>query len=350
MRQQQQAFDDWKRRADEPDLLETAIRYGAVLKRVGREHVGPCPACGGTNRFSVNVIKHKWNCRGHGGGRGPINMVTHIAGLSFLQACEELTGEPCPTGRAAPLSPAEQAARAKIREQNAQKQRRREFQEQQYQEDTRSTARAIWASTKPLDGTLAQAYLMDRGVPAFEADAIRFHSSLLYPNGKNYPALVARVDDMVGEVTAVWRIFLRADGRKADVSDAKLGLGPASGGAVRIGGVGPRIGIAEGVETALAAWHLMDKRFPVWASLSTAGMTGIELPLGVEQVMIFPDGDRPLRKRGNEYEPAVPAGRKAAHTLRDRLIREGIVCTIAAEPAPGRDYLDIWNDHCREVA
>jgi putative DNA primase/helicase len=350
MRQQQQAFDDWKRRADEPDLLETAIKYGATLKRVGREHVGPCPACGGTNRFSVNVIKHKWNCRGHGGGRGPINMVVHIAGLSFLQACEELTGEPCPTGKAKPLSPAEQAARARICDESAVKQRRREAQEHQYQEDTRSTARAIWASAKPIDGTLAQSYLMDRGIPAFESGAVRFHPSLLYPNGKNYPALVARVDDMVGEVTAVWRIFLRADGRKADVDNAKLGIGPAAGGAVRIGGVGKRIGVAEGVETALAAWHLMDKRFPVWAALSTAGMTGLELPLGVEQVCIFPDGDRPLRKRGHEYEPATPAGRKAAETLRERLIKEGIVCTIASEPGPGRDYLDIWNDHCREVA
>jgi hypothetical protein len=37
------AFEDWKHRADDQDLIEAAKKYGAVLKRAGRESSGPCP-------------------------------------------------------------------------------------------------------------------------------------------------------------------------------------------------------------------------------------------------------------------------------------------------------------------
>jgi DNA primase len=36
------------------------------LRRSGRELVGPCPVCGGTDRFSVNTVKQLWLCRGCG--------------------------------------------------------------------------------------------------------------------------------------------------------------------------------------------------------------------------------------------------------------------------------------------
>lgn len=351
MTRDEQAFTDWKNRAEQSDLLATAVMYGAVLKRAGREYVGPCPYCAGTDRFSINPSKNLWNCRGHRGGRGAIGMVMHIAGLSFTQTCEALTGEQNPTGKAAqPISEAERAERNRMRIENERAQQARKAQEDRYQEDTREAAAAIWAASKLIDGTLAQTYLMNRGIPAFEVDVLRFHPSLPYPNGKAYPALVCRVDGLDGQLAAVWRIFLREDGRKADVDRAKLGLGPAGGGAVRIGGVGRKIGIAEGVESALGAWNLIGRRYPVWSALSTSGLVAVEIPLGVEHVVLYPDGDSPMRKKGHEYEPAVPAGRKAAESLRARLLVEGIACTIAAEPGPGRDYLDVWNECLRESA
>lgn len=346
-------FRDWRDRADECDLLETAKRYGAVMKRSGREFKGPCPSCGGKDRYSLSPTAHKWYCRGgQSGGRGAISMVMHIAGLSFLQACEALTGEPNPSGqRAKPLSEAEQAERNRRRLQNEANQRAREAQQMQQEENSREAARRIWDASKPIDGTLAQTYLYGRGIPPFQTEVFRFHPALPYPGKpKPYPALICRVDDMGGELCAIWRIYLRADGRKADVENAKLGLGPAGGGAVRIGGAGPRIGLAEGIESALGAWNLIGRKYPVWAALSTSGMVGIELPLTVESVTIFPDGDRPIRKQGEDFVPAVPAGRKAAHSLRDRLVAEGVTVTVAAEPAIGSDYLDIWSNVAREVA
>ena len=37
------------------DISAVAERLGARLKRLGNERVGPCPKCGGRDRFSVNT-------------------------------------------------------------------------------------------------------------------------------------------------------------------------------------------------------------------------------------------------------------------------------------------------------
>jgi putative DNA primase/helicase len=343
-------FEDWKARAQQSDILSEAVARGAKLRRTGREHIGPCPACGGTDRFSINPQKRIFNCRGAEGG-DVIGLVMHIDGASFTQACEALTGEPPPNGQSKPLSASEQAERNRRRVANEEAQRAREAAEAAREENTLSAAQRIWDGSKPLDGTLAQTYLISRGIPAFDCDSLRFHPALPYPNKpKPYPALVCRVDDMNGDLCAVWRVYLREDGRKADVPAAKLGLGPAGGGAVRLGGIGPKVAIAEGIESALGFWFLTGRKYPVLAALSTSGMVGIELPLCVERVVIAPDGDRPIRKQGEEYVPAIPAGRKAAMTLRDRLVAEGVDCTIAAEPACGTDYLDIFVASQKEMA
>lgn len=341
-------FEDWKARADEADMLEAAIRHGATLKRFGREHTGPCPNCGGRDRFSISATKHKWNCRGATGGQGSIGMVMHIAGLSFVEACEDLTGEPNPSGRRSrPLSPAEKVEREKQRLASQARQRARDAQEAAYQENTKEAAQAIWGASIALHD------LNSRGIPTPEAwpECLRFHSALPYP-GKagRYPALICRVDDIYGNVTAIWRIYLRSDARKLDVDNPKLGLGPAGGGAVRLGGMGSKIAVAEGLESAFGYWLLTGMKHPAWAALSTSGMQGIEIPLGVGQVVVVPDGDKPLRKKEGVYVESIPAGRKAAQALWVRLVEQGVRCNVAAEPSAGKDYLDLWREHCRENA
>lgn len=350
------AFEDWKARAATADILQEAVARGAKLKRSGKEHTGPCPACGGVDRFSINPQKRIFNCRGAVGG-DVIGMVIHLDGVTFTQACEALTGEPPPNGRSRPLSDAEKTARASAMADARARERAQQAEEARYQEDTREAAQRIWNASKPIAGTLAEKYLNSRGIPTEQSrierglGVLRFHEGLPYPGKPGlYPALVCRVDDMSGNLCAVWRIFLRVDGRKADVPNPKLGLGPAGGGAVRIGGNGRKIGVAEGLESALGAWCLVNRAYPVWAALSTSGLVGIEVPLGVEHVSIFPDGDRPIRKRGHDYEPAIPAGRKAALALQSRLKDEGIACPIAAEPDVGKDYNDIWLECLRETA
>lgn len=215
------------------------------------------------------------------------------------------------------------------------------------------TAGDIWAHCLPIEGTLAEDYLVGRGVPrppgGWPDDAIGFHRSLRYDLSEErlrFPCLVGRVQDLAGDTTAVWRIYLDPlTGGKAPVDNPKLGFGPASGGAVRIGGKGSgKIGVAEGLETALAAWLLVGCCFPVWATLSTSFMMLFEPPFHVKRLVIFPDGD-PLIKRipGSDfYEPeAIPPGIRAARALKARMGSANIPTTINELPSES-DYLDVW--------
>lgn len=345
--------DAWIARARECDLLKMAERHGAVLKRNGREHTGPCPSCGGKDRFSIHPIKSKWHCRGHGGGGDAIGMVQHFAGLSFLEAVEDITGEPPPNGEAKPLSESERAERNRRRLESEARQREREAAQQAQEEDSREYAATIIGESKSLIATPAEIYFNRRGIAdaaLLNLHCLAYHDKLSYPGSRGtHGAVVCRVDDVIGNVTAAWRIYVTPDGKKLDVENPKLGIGPAGGGAVRIGGFATKIGIAEGVESALAAYSLIGRRHPVWAALSTSGLIGFEAPLGVQHVIIFPDGDRPIKKQDGEYVPTIPPGRKAAQALRDRLLSEGVAVTIAAEPGIGRDYADLWLEHMREL-
>jgi CHC2 zinc finger len=62
------------------------------LKRAGSEFVGPCPRCGGTDRFSINRSKQVWHCRGCRTDTGDvIGLVQHLEGCDFRGAVEWLT-------------------------------------------------------------------------------------------------------------------------------------------------------------------------------------------------------------------------------------------------------------------
>jgi len=80
-------------RARETDLLETARRHGAVLKRVSAiEWAGPCSRCGGRDRFSINTRKRAFNCRCCGASGDVIELVRLLDGCDFREAVERLAG------------------------------------------------------------------------------------------------------------------------------------------------------------------------------------------------------------------------------------------------------------------
>ncbi len=221
------------------------------------------------------------------------------------------------------------------------------------------TAQEVWAQCSPIAGTLAEDYLNVRGVPTPPhgwPDVLGFHHSLEWElgsvwegegeakrkvqDGPYFPCLVGRVQDAVGDTVAVWRVFLDPlTGGKAPVDNPKVGMGPAGGGAVRIGGLGPKIGVGEGMESALAAWTIEGYRFPIWATLSTSGMIGFEPPMEVERIRIYPDGDLPQEHNGMiRAPPGLEAGRK----LRERMIPAGVPTGIE-EPPFNADFLDVLN-------
>lgn len=337
-------FEAWIQRAREADILEEALARGAQLKRFGHEWVGPCPACGGNDRFAINVAKGIFNCRGATAG-DVINLVSHIEGLPFIQACEAINGEPPPGRASRQLTDADREA-IKRRRQHADAERARRRQEQEANErENQKLAGRIWYASAPIDGTPAEAYLLNRGIPRPSEgwpDVLRFNPAVNYPTKGKHPALICRVDNARGVPNAIWRIYVTPDGRKPDLPFTKKGLGPARGCAVRIGGMGSHLGIAEGVESALGAWFLTGRKFPVWAALSTSGVIGFNVPEKVERVTVFPDGDKPTRRKGNDVIPSEPPGRAAARRLQERLHSQSIPCVIASEPPAGADYADLW--------
>jgi CHC2 zinc finger len=101
---QPNARDEWIERARAVKVDTVIGRHAITLKREGAEHVGPCPHCGGKDRFSINPAKNVWNCRGcnKGGGDG-ISLEQFISGTDFLGAVEYLVGKP-PESTAEPNS------------------------------------------------------------------------------------------------------------------------------------------------------------------------------------------------------------------------------------------------------
>jgi hypothetical protein len=74
--------------------IESEIaRRGIELKGHNSERKGPCPVCGGTDRFSINTKKQVWNCRGCSKGGDVIDLVMHVDGIDFIAAATTLAGE-----------------------------------------------------------------------------------------------------------------------------------------------------------------------------------------------------------------------------------------------------------------
>ena len=67
-------------------------RRGITLRGRGIDRYGPCPVCGGDDRFSINIKKQVWNCRGCSTGGDVIALVQHIDGSDFKEAVETLAG------------------------------------------------------------------------------------------------------------------------------------------------------------------------------------------------------------------------------------------------------------------
>lgn len=229
---------------------------------------------------------------------------------------------------------------------------RAERQEEAKRRKKAETAIEVWAQCTPVAGTLAEVYLNGRGIPTPPhgwPEVIGFHDGLEWrdpdcegPSESRpvYPCLVARVQDVAGDTVAVWRIYLDpTTGGKAPVRLPKMGLGPAGGGAVRIGGTGAKVGVGEGLESSLAWWTLEAYRFPLWATLSTSGMAGFEPPLEVKRIPIFPDGDLPKEENGRIRGPP---GMEAAKKLERRMSQIGIPSPIN-DPPFHADGLDVLN-------
>jgi hypothetical protein len=156
---------------------------------------------------------------------------------------------------------------------------------------TGSAALRLWAGARGLAASPAETYLRGRGLDASSPE-LRFHPRTPHgpkPLTRFRPALIAAVRDEAG-VVAVHRTFLSPRGRRGPHRPQdKCGLGPFGRGAVRLGAAAPRLGLAEGIETALSASALF--QLPCWAVLGCERFALVALPTEVRELLLFLDND-----------------------------------------------------------
>ena len=79
--------------AHQVPMLELVDRLAIPgLVRTGGELVGPCPGCGGKDRFSINPRKDVIFCRRCDAKGDQIALVQLVLGLDFMAALEWLVG------------------------------------------------------------------------------------------------------------------------------------------------------------------------------------------------------------------------------------------------------------------
>lgn len=226
--------------------------------------------------------------------------------------------------------------------------RQQEIEAEQDRASREASAGEIWERAKPIGGSLAERYLLNRVrglTPAqIPTGPLRFMPRCWHGGEERaFPALICRVDDEAGDLCGVWRIYLDHDGNKAPITYPKLGLGSSTdaGAACRLWAPdNGTVAVCEGVETAFGI-HLMTG-LPVWPCLQAPGLRAFRPPFEIERVLIFPDGDPwKLQKTGTWMEPT---GDAAAEALATRLRSEGLVALVQPSPEPPLDFLDVHNE------
>ncbi|HMO48160.1 MAG TPA: toprim domain-containing protein [Rubrivivax sp.] len=213
---------------------------------------------------------------------------------------------------------------------------RERVQRTQWADNARRIAK-LWSECQPLAlGDPVTLYLKRRGFGGVWPlpECLRLHRALPYWHGTDklgtFPAMVAPLVAPDGRAVALHRTYLQADGRKADVPSVKkltAASGPLAGACIPLfkpeHGV---LGLAEGIETALAGW--CGSGVPTVAAYCAGNLAAWQWPPGVRHIVVFADND--------------PAGAEAAGKLRQRARAAGLAVKVMAPTEPGSDWCDVW--------
>lgn len=266
--------DEVRRTTDLVNLIAGDVK----LQRRGVEYAGLCPFHKETTpSFTVRPDKGFYHCFGCGAHGDAIGFLMRHRRMSFSEAMQFLTGRSAVDFRRPPVSPVEDAERSAAEE----KKRLAKIEK----------ARKIWHESQIALGTLVEKYLQSRGITLPPPVTLRFHPSLYHaPSNREYPAMIAAVQNAQNEVKGIHRTFIKPDGSgKAPVESAKMMLGDCYGGHVRFARAGDVLAVAEGIETALSVIQVRPD-LPVWASM-TLGNLGAPIPETVKRLIILADAD-----------------------------------------------------------
>jgi putative DNA primase/helicase len=281
-------------RARDERLEQEVARRGIKLRRVGPELIGPCPRCGGHDRFGIHVKKQVWNCRGCAAGGDVIRFVQHLDGCDFATAIETLAGNtvrPAPQTKPAPA---------------------------QREEKPRASAAWLWSQRKPVtEDTPPRLYLRKREftgpIPA----------TLGYlPARDPHPAAMISAFGVADEpepgilaapktVTGVHLTRLTGAGDKAPNADgkSKIMLGTCKGTPIVISPPNDLLGMAvtEGIEDGLTVYQATG--LGVWAAGAAGFMPALAplVPDYIEVVTVYAHDDKAGQRGAIELARALDA-------------------------------------------
>lgn len=191
----------------------------------------------------------------------------------------------------------------------------------------------LWDQAVPIRGTAVETYLTRRGcvLPPPDGD-LRY----LPARGEHAHAMVARVTDAVtGEPISLHLTRLAPDGTAR--GDRTLLAGHRKqGGVIRLWpdeAVTYGLGVAEGIETALAAAHIYA---PVWSCVDAGNLTSLPVLAGIDCLAIYADHDQ--------------AGIRAALACARRWETAGREVCVYRSRQPGEDIADMWARMSRGAA
>lgn len=292
-------------------------RWRSILSSLGMDERAlsgkhtACPICGGKDRFRFDDKEGRgtYYCPTCKPGDG-VQLAMAFTGLSFRDVAREI-----------------ERIAGTVRPTQAKAERT--------DEDKLSALRRAFKESKPMQrGDEAYQYLAGRGLRLYDLpESVRLHPSMAYWDGGavlgKFATMLATVTDAAGRAVSLHRTYLQ-DAQKAPVPEPRKlmeGL-PLAGAAIRLTPVSRTLGVAEGLETAIAAAQLFE--VPTWSCISTSGIESFEPPQGVEHVIVFADHD------------ANFAGQAAAYRAAHRLALKGIEVEVIIPPTAG-DWLDELN-------
>lgn len=295
---------------------EILPRFDVNMRYLVNRH-GPCPICGGKDRFRFDDRDGEgtWFCNQCRAGTGII-LLRKLKGWSHKEACDAVDEIIGSEYRPQPVRKAPVPDNGNSR---------------------RSADRVLREACAP---HVVQSYLAKRGL-SVSSPVLRGHPSCPYfieeqaADGRRshrllgrFPAVLAPIMDRTGEMIGVQRVY------DAELDERKKVVGDLKGGAVRLVEPTDELGVCEGFETGLGAYELFG--IPMWAALTAGNLESFEPPPGILRLHVFADND----------ESGV--GQAAAFNLAVRINRWNRQHSTGAEPVRvhlpvevGSDWLDV---------
>lgn len=214
-------------------------------------------------------------------------------------------------------------------------------QEKQYQRNGRIN-RQIFDCAHPLhrQSPVGQ-YLVHRGMGTLKKRPLALRTATLpyFDDGieqGQYPVMLGAVTSPEGVLVALHRTYISDTGKKAPVPCPKKlsrTSGLLAGASIKL--FGPTtingkltLGVAEGIETALACY--LASGIPTWSCVSASGINSFQWPAGLQSLVIFGDND------------ASGVGQSAARDLAGRAAAAGLECRVLIPETIGTDWLNAY--------